>query len=173
MIENVNWGKCSSLRPIVTIVQWWYNQLEGIPMHFLYFVEVHESVIFNKVYNKHYTFKQKGLKANFVLLFLETNCKIMCNKFLQSRPWVGKENSYSNFLILQPQNHVIKACPCLPMDHFFITLLRNHFFTPFVLFIRANDQHVNSTMITFTFKAFQVMDGRITYWTQNGSPHVR
>lgn len=128
MMEIVNWGICSGLGPIVTIVQWWYNQLEGMPMHFLYFVEVHESVIFNKIYNKHNIVRWKGLKANFVLLFLETSCKIMCNKFLQSRPWVGKENFYSSFFILQPQNHVIKACPCFPMDDFFITLSRHHFF---------------------------------------------
>lgn len=55
-------------------------------MHFLYFVEVHESVIFNKIYNRHNTFKRKGLKANSILVFLETSYKILCNKFMQSRP---------------------------------------------------------------------------------------
>jgi hypothetical protein len=41
------------------------------------------------------------------------------------------------------------------MDDFFITLPRHHFFIPLVLFIKAGDQHLNSTIITFTLEAFK------------------
>jgi hypothetical protein len=77
-----------------------YNQLEGMPIYFLYFIEVHENVIFSKVYKRHNIFKWKGLKANFVLFFLEACNKIVCSEYLQSGPCIGKENLWNSFFVL-------------------------------------------------------------------------
>jgi len=41
-----------------------------------------------------------------------------------------------------------------------------------VIFSKVGDLHLNSTIITFTIKAFQVMEGGIACQRQNGSPHV-
>jgi hypothetical protein len=57
------------------------------------------------------------------------------------------------------------------MDDFFVTLSRHQFFIPLVLFIKAGDEHLNSTIITFTL-GIQVMEGGIACQRQNGSPHV-
>ncbi len=67
---------------------------------FLYFIEVHESVILGKVYNRHNIIRRENFKTKFVLFFLEVCDEIMNYKFLQPKPCEGKENMCSSFLVL-------------------------------------------------------------------------
>ncbi len=56
---------------------------------------------------------------------------------------------------------------------FFIGLLAHDFLTLPILFLRANDKHINSTISTLSFQAFEIMECiGIFCWTQNRCPHV-
>ncbi len=71
-----------------------------MPMHFLDLIEVHESIVFYKVYGKHDIVMKESLQANFILFFLEMCYKIVQYKFTQFWLGVGKKFCYSGFFIL-------------------------------------------------------------------------
>ncbi len=97
----------------------------------------------------------------------------MQDKFLQLQSYVLQKEMHYGFLILQSQDLIVKALTCFPMDNFFIGLLAHDFLTLPILFLRANDKHINSTISTLSFQAFEIMECiGIFCWTQNRCPHV-
>lgn len=76
------------------------GQLEWMPTHFLDFIEVLESIVFCKVYDRHDIVMRESFQAYFIFFFLETCYKIMQYKFTQFWFGVGKKLCYSCFLVL-------------------------------------------------------------------------
>jgi len=76
------------------------GQLEWMPVHFLDLIEVHENIVFYKVYDKHDIIMRESFQAYFILFFLETCYKIMQYKFMQFWLGVGKKFYHNGFFIL-------------------------------------------------------------------------